>query len=169
MFSSCRAARVFTADEAPADRIITHPDIQATSLRIRCNSHDLSHLGICERDTINRSALVVEPAQLFLDWLHRVDPTSTHLTLDDLRLEPTIYLLPHWDTEDEALQLLAEVSNEIFEEQLNGCYRVPPVWPATRDPKRFLLCSTAASIQWSYMFPTNTCATRTCDGEGLQM
>jgi hypothetical protein len=27
MFSSCRAARVFTADEAPADSIITHPDI----------------------------------------------------------------------------------------------------------------------------------------------
>jgi hypothetical protein len=76
--------------------------------------------------TINRSALVVKPAQLFLDWLHRVDPTSTHLTLDDLRLEPTIYPVPEWDTEDEALQLLAEVSIEIFEEQLNGCYRVRP-------------------------------------------
>src|SRR5688572_12441345 len=52
MFSSCRAARVFTADEAPADRIVTHPDIQPTSLRIRCNSHDLSHFGICERDRL---------------------------------------------------------------------------------------------------------------------
>ena len=62
--------------------------------------------------TINRSALVVKPAQPFLDWLHRVDPTSTDVTLDDLILEPTIYLLPERDTEDEALQLLAEVSNE---------------------------------------------------------
>jgi hypothetical protein len=66
-------------------------------------------------NTVNRSALVVKPAQPFLDWLRRVDPTSTHLTLDELRLEPTIYLLPEWDTEDEALQLLAEVSHEIFE------------------------------------------------------
>ena len=89
--------------------------------------------------TINRSALVVKPAQLFLDWLHRVDPTSTHLTLDDLGLEPTIYLPPQWDTEDEALQLLAEVSNEIFEEQLNGWHRVPSVWPGERDLKSFLL------------------------------
>ena len=89
--------------------------------------------------TINRSALVVKPAQPFLDWLHRVDPNSTDVTLDDLILEPTIYLLPEWDTEDEALQLLAEVSNEIFEEQLNGWYRVPPVWPAARDLKTFLL------------------------------
>ena len=89
--------------------------------------------------TINRSALVVKPAQLFLDWLHRVDQTSVHLTLDDLRLEPTIYLLPEWNNEEEALQLLAEVSNEIFEDQLNGWYRLPSVWPATRDLKTFLL------------------------------
>src|SRR3954454_8878030 len=59
MFSSCRAARVFTADEAPADRIITHPDIQPTSLRIRCNSHGLSHFGICERDSCWKAVGVV--------------------------------------------------------------------------------------------------------------
>ena len=88
---------------------------------------------------INQCALVVKPAQPFLDWLHRVDPTSTQLTLDHLRLEPTIYLLPEWDTEEEALQLLAAVSNEIFEEQLNGCCRLSAVWPATRDLKTFLL------------------------------
>ena len=89
--------------------------------------------------TINRSALLVKPAQPFLDWLHRVDRTSAHLTLDELRLEPTIYLLPEWETEEAGLQHLAEVSNEIFEEQLNGWYRVPSVWPATRDLKTFLL------------------------------
>ena len=61
------------------------------------------------------------------------------LELDYLRLEPTIYLLPEWDTEDEALQLLGEVSNEIFEEQLNGCHRVPSVWAGKRDLKSFLL------------------------------
>ena len=89
--------------------------------------------------TINRSALVVRPAQPFLDWLQQVDRTSAHLTLHDLRLEPTIYLLPEWDTEEEALQHLAEVSNDIFEEQLNGWYRVPSVWPASRDLNAFLL------------------------------
>ena len=53
--------------------------------------------------TINRSALLVQPAQPFLNWLHGVDPASAHLTLDDLRLEPTIYLLPEWETEEETL------------------------------------------------------------------
>ena len=56
-------------------------------------------------NTINRSALVVKPAQPFLEWLHRVDPTSTHLTLDHVRLEPTIYLLPEWETGQEALKI----------------------------------------------------------------
>ena len=89
-------------------------------------------------DMVNRSAIVVRPAQPFLDWLHRVDPTSAQLTLEDLRREPTIYLLPEWETEDEALEHLAEVSSEIFTEQLNGWYRVPSVWPEDRELNAFL-------------------------------
>jgi hypothetical protein len=87
---------------------------------------------------INRSALVVEPAQPFMDWLHRVDPTSAQLTLEDLRQEPTIYLLPEWETQEEALQHLTDVSSEIFEEQLNDWYRVPSVWPEDRELNAFL-------------------------------
>ena len=89
-------------------------------------------------DMVNRSAIVVRPAQPFLDWLHRVDPTSAQLTLEDLRREPTIYLLPEWETEDEALEHLAEASSEIFKEQLNGWYRVPSVWPKDRELNAFL-------------------------------
>ena len=50
---------------------------------------------------MNRCGLLVQPAQPFLDWLRRVDPTSTELTLEDLRQEPAIYLLPEWETEQE--------------------------------------------------------------------
>jgi hypothetical protein len=64
------------------------------------------------------------PAKPFLDWLHRADSTSANLTLEDLRREPTIYLLPEYDTEEEARGHLKEVCREIFEEQLNGWYRV---------------------------------------------
>ena len=45
-------------------------------------------------DVINRSAVIVMPAEPFLKWLHRADSTSAELTLADLRREPTIYLLP---------------------------------------------------------------------------
>ena len=45
-------------------------------------------------DVINRSAVIVMPAEPFLRWLHRADSTSPELTLADLRREPKIYLLP---------------------------------------------------------------------------
>ena len=83
-------------------------------------------------DVINRSAVIVMPAEPFLKWLQRVDPTSGELTLADLRREPTIYLLPPYDTEEEALTHLEEVCAEIFEEQLDGWYRVPSSWPDNR-------------------------------------
>ena len=89
-------------------------------------------------EMVNRSAIVVRPGQPFLDWLHRVDPTSAQLTLEVLRRAPTIYLLPEWGTEEEALKHLAEVSSEIFEEQLNGWYRVPSVWFEDRELNAFL-------------------------------
>jgi hypothetical protein len=84
-------------------------------------------------DTINRSAIIIKPAQPFLDWLHQVDPTSAHLTLEDLQREPTIYLVPECDTEDQPVEYLGESAGTIFEEHLDGWYRVPTVWPTKRD------------------------------------
>ena len=96
-------------------------------------------------EMINRSALVVKPGQPFLDWLHRVDRTSVELTREDLRREPTIYLLPEWETEREALEYLACVSNEIFEEQLNGWCPLFGLEIANYTP--FSAGSSAASIR----------------------
>jgi hypothetical protein len=89
-------------------------------------------------DTINRSAVIVIPAKPFLDWLHRVDPTSADLSLEDLRGEATIYLLPEYDTEEEAHLYLSKHCREIFEEQLDGWYRVPSAWPADRSFDTFI-------------------------------
>ena len=84
-------------------------------------------------DAIYRSAVIVMPAQPFLDWLHRADPTSAELSLEDLRREPTIYLLPDYNTEEEARGV------EIFEEELDGWYRVPSAWPVDRTLDNFNL------------------------------
>jgi hypothetical protein len=89
-------------------------------------------------DTINRSAIVIKPAQPFLDWLHRADPTSADLTLAELGQEPTIYLLPESQSDAEVLEYLTEFSNTIFEEELNAWYRAPATWPDKRDLDTFL-------------------------------
>jgi hypothetical protein len=86
---------------------------------------------------VNRTAIVVKPGQSFLDWLHRADPTSKHLTLEDLRREPTVYLLPECENEKEVREHLERWSGQIFEEQLDGCYRLPSAWPNRRDLEAF--------------------------------
>ena len=67
-------------------------------------------------NTMNRSAVVVNTGQPFLDWLHGADPTSAHLTLSDLQSR----------------------CKETFEEQLEeGWFRVPTAWPTDRTFKAF--------------------------------
>ena len=95
--------------------------------------------------TINRTAIVVKPAQPFLDWLHRADPTSEDLSLDDLQSEPTIYLLPECGSEEEARECLEELCGRIFMEELDGWYRVASSWPKRRDLDAF-----ERWFEWSY-------------------
>jgi len=89
------------------------------------------------RGLLNRSAVVVKPRQPFLDWLHGADPTSHHPTLRDLAREPTIYLLPEWDTEAELEKALREVREEIFCEQLAGWFNDTATWPKDRGFEAF--------------------------------
>ena len=67
------------------------------------------------------------------------------MELDGLRLEPTIYLLPQREGKEETINCLREVCTEIFEEQLDGWYRVPSAWPVERDLNAFFLW-----FEWSF-------------------
>ena len=86
-------------------------------------------------DTLNRSAIVVKPKQPFLEWLHAADPTSRELSLPDLVRESTIYLIPECDTDEEADDVLHELCEEIFEEQLAGWYEDTSTWPRNRSTR----------------------------------
>ena len=52
-------------------------------------------------------------------------------------LEPTIYLVPECDSLDQALEYLGESIRGIFEEQLDGWYRAPQLWPVKRHLSTF--------------------------------
>jgi hypothetical protein len=94
---------------------------------------------------INRTAIVGVPGQAFLDWLHRVDPASGGLNLEDLRREPAVCLLPECENQEEARGHLEEVRGEVFEEQLTDWYRVPSPWPSRRDLDAF-----DRWLEWSF-------------------
>ena len=82
---------------------------------------------------LNRSAIVVRPRPPFLAWLHVADPTSVSLTLADLSLEPTIYLVPACGTPEEERDCLQAVFRTIFEDQLGGWWRDRATWPTSRS------------------------------------
>ena len=85
------------------------------------------------RPTVNRSAIVVKPKQPFLDWLHGADSTSSDLTLQDLVLEPAIYLIPECDTREEVADVLHKLCQEIFVEQLADWFNDTTAWPPDRS------------------------------------
>jgi len=88
-------------------------------------------------EALNRSAIVVKPKQPFLDWQHAADPTSHGITLFDVEREPAVYLIPECDTSEDLADVLRELCEEIFEEQLDGWYRVTSSWPQDRSYEVF--------------------------------
>jgi len=105
----------------------------------------LNNEDIFDPPTINRNALIIVPKQPFLDWLHDADPTSHHLVLSDLRMEPNICLIPECDNEDAAVCYLKRCYEPIFIDHLNGWYRDEDTWPAKRTFKLF-----REWFEWTY-------------------
>jgi hypothetical protein len=88
--------------------------------------------------TINRAALIVRPRQPYVDWANSVDDDGPRAILQELRTDPSIYLVESIDSLED-LDLLVEDNWEwIFREQLNGWMRDPEFWPAELTREMFL-------------------------------
>lgn len=88
--------------------------------------------------TLNRSAVIVTPKQPFLNWLHSADPSSLTFTLEDVS-EPTIYLVPDCDDDQDLVAHVRNYCDTIFEDQLAGWYTEQASWPVDRDFETFCL------------------------------
>jgi hypothetical protein len=53
--------------------------------------------------------------------------------MNDLVLEPAVYLIPECETGEEVAQFLRELCEAIFVEQLDGWYRDQATWPKDRS------------------------------------
>lgn len=83
---------------------------------------------------INRSAVVVRYAQPFLDWAATLEGPTVQPALDD---EPTVYLVPPFDDEEEGLEVLEIAYPLLFERELDNWYTDESCWPADRDLAMF--------------------------------
>lgn len=86
---------------------------------------------------LNRAALILRYKQPFVDWINAVDPvpSSIVLTLDDVADERTVYLVEVEDLDD-LERWLARYYEWLFEEELNGWYTDPALWPRDRSLKK---------------------------------
>ena len=83
---------------------------------------------------INRSALVVRPAQPFLDWAASLDESGIIPNTDG---EQTVYLLPEFDNEQGTERFLKKVYANIFENELMAWHTEESDWPQNRNYNLF--------------------------------
>ena len=84
--------------------------------------------------TLNRSAVVLKPKQPFVDWLNAL-PGEDKYTLDQLRAENTVILLPEFQRPGEEIKYLQKIGPELFSYQLWAWHTDESAWPTRRDWK----------------------------------
>ncbi len=85
---------------------------------------------------LNRAVLIVRPRQPYLDWAASLDDSGL---LPDVTGEQTVYLVPEFETDDEAQQVLEMVFAGVFANELWGWHTDEAAWPQQRDFETFLL------------------------------
>lgn len=78
---------------------------------------------------LNRSAVIVRPAQPFMDWAAGLDESEV---LPDPAGEQTVYLVPELEDDDQGMRVLRRMWPVIFEAELEGWHTVEADWPQNR-------------------------------------
>ncbi|NNE35614.1 MAG: hypothetical protein HKN13_10265 [Rhodothermales bacterium] len=84
---------------------------------------------------LNRGAIIVRPKQPYMDWATSLDDSGL---VPDRNEERTVYLVPEYEDDDEAMAVLSRAYEMIFEEELNGWHTVVEDWPQNRTLATFL-------------------------------
>lgn len=87
---------------------------------------------------VDRSVAVIKPRQPFLDWLNAVpEQDMVDLTLESLRADCTVILLPEFLEPEEAVSHVDEMYEQLFKMELSSWYEDPALWPADLSLKAF--------------------------------
>jgi hypothetical protein len=87
-------------------------------------------LGLGNDDTmINRGVVIVRPGQPFMEWAAQLDDSGI---LPDAAGEQTVYLIPDFEDDEEAREILEQIYPTIFENELYGWHTDDTAWPADR-------------------------------------
>lgn len=83
---------------------------------------------------LNRAVLIVRPRQSFIEWALQLDDSGIAPPVEG---EQTVYLIPEFETDEDAEQLLGQVFAEVFERELWGWHTDESRWPQNRTLAMF--------------------------------
>ena len=86
---------------------------------------------------VDRSVAVIKPKQPFVDWLNQVPDNDMELSLDSLRADCTVIMIPEFDEPEEGVSDVDDLAEKLFEMELSTWYEDPAVWPQDRSLKVF--------------------------------
>jgi hypothetical protein len=84
---------------------------------------------------LNRCAVSVRPQGPMLDWIR---PFAQASERDTLLQESSVYLIPCFEDQTQAWQGLQQISERIFQSELELWCRDPELWPQERSHQLFL-------------------------------
>ena len=87
--------------------------------------------------TIDRFVAIIKPKQPFLDWLESQPDWDLDMTLDDLREDSNAYLVPEYDSTEQAMLYIERNHKAIFEWELWSWYTDEDMWPEKLTPSVF--------------------------------
>lgn len=89
------------------------------------------------RFTINRTVVLLGPRQPFLDWLNNVDPDDEALTVEDLREDNEVFLIPQYNDNSDSEKWVEKRWSFLFEHMLMGWVDDEALWPQDRTLEMF--------------------------------
>jgi hypothetical protein len=78
---------------------------------------------------LNRSAVLIRPGKEYIDWASNLDDSGIIPTVDG---EHTVYLIPEYEDDLEAVEILSQRFQGIFEMELAGWHLEVKQWPKNR-------------------------------------
>ncbi|GAB7126542.1 hypothetical protein JCM19000A_10490 [Silvimonas sp. JCM 19000] len=86
---------------------------------------------------VDRSAALIRPKQPFLDWLNALPGNEVTLTLDDIRADCTVILVPEVSEPEDGISYIDDVADRLFEMELASWAEDESQWPTKRNLKLF--------------------------------
>ncbi len=78
---------------------------------------------------LNRGAVIIRPGKGYIDWAANLDDSGI---IPDTEGEHTVYLIPEYDDDVEAMEILSQGYEGIFEMELSGWHLDESAWPKNR-------------------------------------